>query len=514
MNSLSYFNLILFFLIFSFSKASAQTEISVSETHRSEIIKPKKKGVIRAGITSGEHGHYILEIVNVKVANIITEAVKGTYLLFHYDKNLNLQKTKDLDILLRTYKGKLEHINILDKNLLIFASINDKKLNKKYLYQYSYDPVTLEQNQEPQVVHESSYIGYNRDRNKFKFTVSADSSKFLIYEFNQLKKGKKELLVKVFNKKMELIWKNKTTSEKLDYIFTDWIKGVVSNKGDAYFLINANKMLAMNEENHHYIDLKNKEGKNRIVTIGLKLDTEQKPNIFGYYYHKKRKEYGFLFVQSTQLDDPFELNIKWTPFSEKFMRLHSKKQNPKKTPKLKAPRIRQIFQKSNNNFLVIGEENYSDDHSWGSGSSKREWKLYYHKSFLITEIDQNGNIVWSNKIPKHGGGSKIQNSINFYAHQNADKVYLIYNAHPENLSYPGFGKIKKADGQIFNSKAHITIARIDDDGEFEATPLYPKSEVKIQKFYPKGSAKISDKGFLIIENNKYEFELVKFKLEE
>ena len=516
MTSSFYSKLFLSFLfsIISFSNISAQTEISIAETHRSEIIKPKKKAVIRAGITSGEHGHYILEVVNVKTANIITEAIKGSLRLLHYDKKLNLQQTKDLDILIRTYKGNLEYITILDKDLLLFAYLIDKKLNKKYLYQYSYDPITLEQIHEPKIIHESDYIGYNKDRNKFKFAVSADSSKFLIYEFNQLKKGKVELFVKVFNKKMELVWKNKTTSDKLDYKFTEWVNGVVSNNGDAFFLINIDRMLALNKDNHHFIDLKNVKEKNRILSIKLQLDSEQKPTIFGYYHHRKKKESGFLFIQSTSTNDPFDLKIKWTPFSEEFLSLHAKKQNPKKTPKLKTPRIRHIFQKSNNNFIVIGEENYSDDHSSGSGGSKKEWKLYYHKSFLLQEIGSDGNIIWSKKIAKNGGGERTPTDINFYAHQDADKIYLIYNAHPENLNYPGYGKIKKADGQIFNSKAQITIAQIDNDGEYNATPLYPISEVKVEKFYPRGSAKISGKEFLIIENNKREFELVKFKIEE
>ncbi len=501
----------IFVIIFS-SNSFSQTEISISETHRSKIIKPKKKAVIRAGITTGKHGHYILEVVNVKTANIITEAVKGGLRLLHYDKELNLKQTKDLDILIRTYKGNLEYITILDTDLILFAYVNDKKAGKKYLYQYSYDPITLEETHEPKIVHESAYIGYNKDGNKFKFAVSPDSSKFLIYEINPLKKSKMEILAKVFDTKMNLLWSQKNNSEKLDRRVHGSTKAVVSNNGDSFFLISNSYMIAMNDSYNDWIKLREND-KNKIKCMEIQLDHEQNPVVLGYYSHKKNKEDGMVFIKSTKLNDPFELNVKLTPFSEKILKQNSKKQNPKKNPGLRNATIKKIFRKSNNNFLVVGEENYSDDHSKGSGSSKREYKRYYHKSLLISEVDQEGNIVWVKKIPKHGGGGKIYEPTTFYAHQDGDDFYFIFNDHPDNLNYPGYGKITKTN-KLFNRKAHVTVARLNHDGNFITASLFPSSEEKFQKFYPLGAGKISNKEMLIIERKEWEFELVKLKIKE
>jgi hypothetical protein len=512
MNFHSRFNLIFIFIIFSFSLTSAQTEINIAETHRSTIIKPKKKSIIRAGITSGEHGYYLLEVVNIKTANIITEAIKGKYRLFHYDKSLELLQTKDLDILVRTYKGKIEYIDILDKDLLIFAWINDRKLNKKHLYQYTHDPITLEQIQEPTIVHESAYIGYNRDRNKFNFALSPDSSKFLIYETNPLQKGKMEILAKVFDTKMNLLWSKKNTSDKLYYRFHSSTKAVVSNNGDSFFLISNSYMIAMNDNNNDWIKLRERD-KNQIKCMEIQLDHEQNPIILGYYSHKKNKEDGLVFIKSAKLNDPFELSVKLTPFSEKILKLNSKKQNPKKNPGLRNATIKKVFRKPNNNFLIIGEENYSDDHNSGSGGSKQEYKTYYHKSLLISEVDLRGNIVWSQKIPKHGGGGKFYEATTFSTHQDGEIFYFIFNDHPNNLNYPGYGKITKTK-KLFNREAHVTVARLDNDGKFKTASLFPSSKEKFQKFYPLGTGKISNKEMLIIERKEREFELVKLKIEE
>ena len=82
------------------------------------------------------------------------------------------------------------------------------------------------------------------------------------------------------------------------------------------------------------------------------------------------------------------------------------------------------------------------------------------------------------------------------------------------MGYPGYGKIAKADGQIFKKKSQISVTHISDDGEANTTPLFPKSIERRQGFYPRSSLQISENEMLIIERVEKEFELVKLKVEE
>ena len=505
----------------------------IIEIKRSRTIEIGKKNLIREGIAASQHGYYLIEMIDVKI-NKLLKTAKGKYRLLYFNEELDLIKTKDTEIKLKNDISKIEYFTIFKEELLVFASTIDKASKKKYLHLYRYDSETLNKTQDPKKIYESSYVGFYRNNYKFGFSISPNKSKILVYELNPIKKSNRELGICVLNKKAEKLWEKTILLEKFKRRDTKIRRGIIDNNGNAFFLkksffnLNFNfehpfnhnkptyKLFAFDATTQYHSTSIINPGTNYITDIDLELLINGSPFMLGYYSDKSESyTQGVVQIIGTQKGESLKLKKSFQPFSNEILALnHKKKPREGKTKKMKKFMVKKIFQQPNKSLTIIGERLYLDTYSKGSGSSKREIKKMVHESILISNHGaEDEKINFANKVAKHGD-SKVERFINFYSHRKGNEVFFIYNDHPDNMGYPGYGKIAKADGQIFKKKSQISVTHISDDGEANTTPLFPKSIERRQGFYPRSSLQISENEMLIIERVEKEFELVKLKVEE
>ena len=517
-------------LVFSICYLSffSPTNSQIVEIARSKTIETTKKNLIRAGIASGPNGYYIIEMIDVKI-NRIFESAQGKYRLIRFNNELDLVESKDTEIKLKSYKAKVEYFTIFEDELLVFSSSLDSDSNKKYIYLHKFDAESLEETEEPIKIYESDYIGFFKDASVFGFSLSPNKSKILIYELNVLKKQKRELGICVLNQKTEKLWEKKFLLEGFKRQDTMIRRAAIDDSGNVFFL----KKTFFNLELHFDHPFQHNGAVYALISIDAMSQKKEKvfvehdkksitdmdmgllengtPFMMGYFSDEKATyTSGVIQINCLPEGESFKLKNSFAPFSDKILALNQKRK-PKagKKKKMKRFMVKKVFQKPNSNLTIIGERLYLDSYSNGSSSVKR----VVHESILISNHQlENGEILSANKIAKHGD-LKFERFVNFYTHRKGNDVFFIYNDHPGNMNYPGYGKIKKAADQIFRKKSQISIGHFSEDGTMKTAPLFPGSSEKLQKFYPRSSLQISEDEMLIIERTERQFEIVKLKIE-
>ena len=146
-------------------------------------------------------------------------------------------------------------------------------------------------------------------------------------------------------------------------------------------------------------------------------------------------------------------------------------------------RPRNIFQKPNGNFVIIGEEGYRT--AWGDSHQNHS---YYHNNIIISEHQKDGEIVWSHLIKKYGNTTK-DCLREFFLFKSKNDLYLVYNDN--------------------NSKQKLTMTYLDENGNIKTNPLFKN----VYQTFPNKNMVVSEKEFLLLlKNKKYEIELAKFQI--
>ena len=172
----------------------AQRQPEEANVYIGPEIKSKRKGTLNDIVGYDSKGYYMQR----------KEAIN--YYFEHYDKELNLLKSVEIDLGKGFKKHEMEFSVQLADNIYSFTSFNHQKEKKNVLYGRKIDKKTLMPTGEVQTISEFDYRMRSND-GYFDYDISRDSSKFMVYHDLPYKRGKAERFgVNVYNSQMDPIW--------------------------------------------------------------------------------------------------------------------------------------------------------------------------------------------------------------------------------------------------------------------------------------------------------------------
>lgn len=421
-----------------------------------------------------ENGYYFLETSYKKKDK--------EYVLYYYNKDLELVNSKKLNIPVSYKYNRIRHLSFAKNKILIFVSVIDRKKNVRSIKMFSYDFASLDEIEEPKIIHQSKYKYYSTysELNRYCFSQSPNSKYLLLCESIYTTRKKTEIGFVILNKENGNIQTgNIQTGFNGKFLKIQNIK--ITNSREVFILSKLHLKYDLKiEYSLHKITKQDKasfklELNKNIRDISMNLDSNQIPFFMGFDLKKKYRGIVLIRIEESSFrNNDFKFIYTYADCTDNETYALYKKKHKPSINHLRTIIIRSVFHKANGNFIIIGEESYRT----ASGSSDNPIYYYFHNNVIISEHNEKGEIVWNHIVKKHGS-SRSNIPKEYFLLKNKDAFYLVYNS-----------SRKKKKG--------IKLTHINNEGEIESNYLGEYNSSTIQT----RNINISDKGFLLFIKSK------------
>ena len=416
-------------------------------------------------------------------------------LLDRFDNNLNPAKSIELELTEEGKKAYLEDIVHLSGKLLMFTSFPNQRTKQNTLFVQPVNKQTLiPDNTKKKKLAEINYEGNSRrNSGSFSFRMSQDSSKVLIfYSLPYDYRDPEKFGFLVMDKDLNVTWQKDITLPYRDDLF-DVESVKVDNYGNVYILgllfKDVRRAKRKGEANYQYKVLAYTDnGANETeyaVSLPNKFLTDMQIGIrsnkdivcAGFY-----SDNGTLSIRGTFFltVDAKTKEIKTENYKEFDIGFITQNMTERQAEKAKRREERgqeqELFEydldklivRSDGGALLIGEQYFVKTVTYTSyingRPSTRTVTYYYYNDIIVVNINPNGDIAWTVKVPKR------QSSVNdggFYSSYamatNKDKIYFVFNDNPDNLDYSGVGRVSETPTR----NQVVTVVSVNTKGEMK-----------------------------------------------
>lgn len=527
-------------LLLTFSLALSSTIIGQEKSNKVNIKwgpeqKESKKSTLSDIIGHDETGFYALktQLKNLGFSAIIT--------LEHFNKEL--EKTKSVEIELKEKKNykRLEGVYQLNNKLYLLTSIIDKKNKINRLFIETINKQTLQLNNDSKEVASIDYATHRKfNAGTFNYKLSRDSSKVLIYYNLPYEKGKKEKFgFQVYDNLLNKLWEKEVELPYLEELF-EVENYRVTNEGNVYLLgvifKEKRRVKRQGEPNYKYQVLSYTNNGNTLTEYPIVVEdhfltdmiitiNENKDIICGGFYSAKGtftvKGSYFLKIDGKTKEikaksfNEFGIDFITQNMTERQEKKSKKKAEKGKKPELYKYYLDEIILKDDGGAVLIGEQFYivTVTHTYtnpNGGTTTTYTNYYYYNDIIVVNIDSDGNIVWTEKVPKR---QRTVNDGGFYSSYTTtvvnDKIYFVFNDNPKNIEYKGEGKIYNFNR---SKESLVVIVEMNSEGKQSREALFSAKEVEVL-IRPKVCEQISKTELILFGQKKktHKFARVTFK---
>lgn len=420
------------------------------------------------------------------------------YFLEHYDKNMNLTNSVELELEIGEEESTFEFIVQWNEELLLFTSILDNKIKKNKLYFQTINKKSLMPNDDLRMISVLDYGGRGKKSSgDFSYTMSRDDSKFLLYYALPFKKNKREEYgFHVFDEDMNLLWEKQIDSPFEEGLFQ--IESyAVDNSGDVYLLgtefydIRSTKRGGKPNYKYQILSYSNKGNTFKAMPVELpgsfltdmQIAVNNENDIICAGFYSDEGTYsikGSFFVKIDGRNKEIK-HFSHKEFGLDFLTQNMNERKTKKTIKKKEKGkdlemyqydLDRIVIREDGGAVLIGEQYYirvvtSTD---ANGNTTRT-SYYNYNDIIAINISPEGEIDWATKIPKK---QVTRNDNGFYSSYVLavveDKLYFVFNDNGKNLFYKGGND--KLHNFTKNKESLVTMVEVDSDGNQKREALF------------------------------------------
>jgi hypothetical protein len=427
-----------------------------------------------------------------------TKAFSNKLSIERFDNQLNLAKSIDLELVEDGKKSFLEYFLHLDGRLWMFTSFPDSKSKKNVLMARPVNKQSLMPDNVRKKQLLATDFGGRRAKGGFTFRTSNDSSKVLIYYSlpQQDPVDPQKFGFMILNKQMEMLWQKEIMLPYRDDLF-DIESTKIDNNGNVYLL----GLLFKDRRREKRKGLPNYEYKVLSYTNNGETSNEFAVNLpdkfltdmqvgarangdivcAGFY-----SESGTLSIRGTfflSIDakskevrtkslKEFDINFITQNMTEREMDRAKKRDGKGQEVELYEYDLDKLIVRSDGGAMLIGEQYFVRTRTYtqymGGRPMTQTTTYYYYNDIIVVNIDPQGNIDWSVKVPKRQMSIDDGGFYSSYAMAiNKDKIYFVYNDSPDNLSYTGTGTVSNASGR----NRVVMVTSVNSKGEMSRKPL-------------------------------------------
>ena len=515
--------LLIFVLVLISPFALAQNRSNEVDILCGEEVKASKRSTLSDIVGYNESGVFVQkdEYNRMRLSSIST--------LEHYDNDMRFSSALEL--------GEIEFIIHLHDELYVFTSELDKKSKLNILYSQSVDMGDMRLNNDKQEIASVDFSGFSRfNSGSFSYEVSRDSSKlFINYNLPYARNESEKFGFHVFDGGLKEVWHREVTLPYTDQLLSveDYVvdnNGGVHVVGVEYKDRRAAKKKGNPNYTYHILSYDSKGSSDKPVEVEGKFITDMQIAIdkdlnvlCGGFY----SALGTFSIEGSfflKLDDESNeiVSESFEAFGIDFITQHMSKRKEKKAKKkdkkgkdveMYEYDLDNIILKDDGGVLIIGEQYFVNTVTTTSTDSNGATRTttnyyYYYNDIIVISVAPNGDIEWTQKIPKIQITSNDGGFFSSYALSIvADKLYFVFNDNPKNLFYTGEGRIYN-----FNrgKESLVVLVTLDSDGVQKREALFSMREADILT-RPKVCEQISATEMIIFGQRKKSHRLGKIE---
>jgi hypothetical protein len=366
----------------------------------------------------------------------------------------------------------------LDDELYEFYSISDKKSKSNKLYCRTIDKQTLKPNKDEKELFTLQGEQYYKDfANAFtQFDRSPDGSKFLIaFKLPEEEDRYRRFKFLVFDRQFNQLWETEEKffikkGNKFRLLNRDWVSAGggnfffrMGNTGsyNAFQLGNDGEILTWGVEDKGrdfekedrfdtYLFKITKDkmvsaqvgfSDKKIMQFNIRLNHDGKVMVSGFYNNDLKTRYDLIdgaFLSYWNVEKGEASHISYDEFSEEFKTSYWSERKVEKYEKEKEKGkdrigmdhydLDHVIEKEDGGVLLVGEVYYT--YTVSTGKTTRTY--FVHGNIIVINVDPDGNILWSRKIPKYQVNSG-NIGLGYELAWTNDKLYFLFNDNFKNL---------------------------------------------------------------------------------
>jgi len=424
-----------------------------------------------------------------------------SFTLEHFDKEMTVSQSSQIELSHEKKEHEFESVLHLEGKMYLLSSYKNNRTKKNNLFVQSIDKKTLELGNDMIKIAEIDY-SHKRKSNAggFQFDYSLDSTKLLIYyNLPYDAKGNEKLGFHIFNTDFKQLWGKQITLPYKEKLF-DVEDYRVDNNGNVYVLgtIYKEKKRAKRKgkPNYKYQILSYTDNGETLTEYPIEISgsfltdmriaVDSKGDITCAGYYSEKGTFSIKGSYFLKIDgETKKIAIKnFKEFGIDFVTQNMTKWRKKRTED-KAKRgknvelynyaLDEIIIKSDGGAVLIGEQYYvkvittrSTDPNGNVTTTTT--KQYNYNDIIVVNISPEGEILWTEKIPKRQVTSDDGGFYSSYALSVVgDKLYFVFNDNVRNLG-------NHKEGKIYNfklsNKSIVTLVEVDADGKVEKEAMF------------------------------------------
>jgi hypothetical protein len=471
-------------------------------------------------------GHDATGIYTVK-GEVNAFGRNAEYTLEHYDKNFALTKSFDLNLESGDLKGEVNNILHIKNRLYMFYSYSDKKTKKNTLFVKEIDKASLKPKTETKEIGEIDFTGKRKKNSgSFFYRVSRDSSKILVvYSLPYDEDQPAKFGFHVLDHQLNSIWEKQVTLPYQDELFD--IKSFrIDNIGNAYLLglvykeKRKDKRRGLPNYSYEVIACRDKGStlvqypvalKKRFIT-DMQIEILDNQNIIcaGFYSEIGKMSIGGTYfisidaatkeIKTESLRD-FGIDFITQNLSERQERKAKRKEEQGNQVELYEYDLDKLLVGKDGSAILVGEQYFfnvvTSTRMINGVMSMYTTTHYYYNDIIAVKIDPNGEIEWTQKIPKTQHTLEDGGFYSSYALAIVKgKICFIFNDNPKNI---GVKESKSANYRP--TKSVGVIVSLDQKGNVTKQAIFGSADSEVI-MRPKVCEQISNQEVILFGQRK------------
>ncbi len=445
---------------------------------------------------------------------------------YHLAKiNSNFDYTSGRELVLQwgVYPLSLLEVVEIGGKVYVFTSYQDTKLKEKYIFLHEYDASVMTVSAGKEIA-KMSFEGFKRSQSgDFSVVYSEDRNSILVYfELPYGDNDPERFGVIAYDRNMNVIWENtfvlpyQADKFRREQLF-------LGNNGEIFLTgrkyLEKDPGVRRDPKNFQFVLLHTANNGNELIEHVIALNdyyitdltaamTKQNDIICTGFFSEKQKSFSIKGVFYILIDDITKTKTVETvkvfdyEFITEGLTERQRKRSDKNLAKgrnIEMPdfEFRDIILKENGGVLLTAEQFFV---RVVSTTDSRTGMItytyyYYYNDIIVVDIDSDGTINWTVKIPKTQLSS---NDNGFYSSflmaVHRDKMYMIFNDHLANVN--NTTQFQKMTSTRSKRNIAASIVTIERDGTWKKQMLFPFSEPGLH-FLPKYSMQLTEDEILL-----------------
>ena len=470
-----------------------------AKTTWGQEMRATKRSTLSDIVGHDETGVYAIRFISKGLYGLINDLQ-----LEHYDQNMNLTTSTEIEMKYEEGKRNLEFILHLNDQLYLFSSYKDQKQKKNILFVQEIDKKSLKPRAVSRQLAAVDYEGHRKKNSgNFQFSISRDSSNFLVYYDMPYEKRESERFgFHVLDGHLTSLWEKQITLPYQEELF-DTERFKVDNQGNVHLLgqiyYEKRKEKRRGEVNYKYQVLSYRDKGNTLteypITLDdlyisdMQIDIRDNQDIIcaGFYSENEKSSIKGSYFLTVDGKTKAVKQKNHKPFEADFITQNMKKGKAKRTTnkiekgknvELEDYDLNNIILRDDGGAVLTAEQYYITVRTTTNNQGiTHTTYMYHYNDIIVVNINPLGNIEWAQKIPKRQISTNDGGFFSSYVTAVVDdKLYFIFNDNPKNMvSKPG----KTYPLNLARKSAIVAMVEVDAQGRQHKDALFMRYDAEV-----------------------------------